>query len=288
VIRSPALVIALAISLAGCGSARLALPPSSGPVVLDDDGAARKLAARLCRPSGSSPAPLVVINHGAPTRPEDIPLMQPTGCDSEPARWFTSRGYVVAFALRRGFGASEGNIAEDSGPCEAPDYLHAGQEGARDIDAVVGWAETLPGVRRDATVVVGQSTGGWAALAYAARADASVVAVVNMAGGRGGRAFDAAGTYCHVENLVASAGAFGAAARVPALWIYASNDSWFTPDVATAMHDAYVAAGGRAEFVRAAPFGSEGHQLFYGAGGSAEWGPLIAPFLHAASRGPTS
>jgi pimeloyl-ACP methyl ester carboxylesterase len=259
-------------------------------VVTDDDGVPRALAVRVCRPAEpAGPAPLAVINHGAPPQPDEVRLMQPTSCASEPAQWFTARGYVVVFALRRGFGQSGGAIAEESGPCDAPDYAHAGREGARDIDAIVRWAERLPGVRADRTVVVGQSTGGWAALAYAAREDARAVAVIDMAGGRGGRAFDAPGTYCHAERLVAAAAAFGAAARVPTLWIYARNDSYFTPDLAARMHDAYARAAGpagvRSQFVAAPPFGGEGHQLFYGAGGSAVWGPPVARFLGLAPAG---
>ncbi len=274
--RVAALVLALGLS--ACGAPRSA--SISPPQVLDDEGIPRALAVRVCRPAATrGAAPLAVINHGAPTHSEDTPRMQPTGCDSEPAQWFTARGFVVVFALRRGFGASGGAIAEDSGTCEAPDYVHAGEEGARDIAAVVRWAEALPGVRDDATVVVGQSTGGWASLAYAGRSDARAVAVINMAGGRGGRAFGAAGTYCHPERLVAAAGALGAAARLPTLWIYASNDSYFTPDLATRMHAAFSASGAHAVFVQTPPFGFEGHLLFYAKGGASVWGPAVERFL---------
>jgi dienelactone hydrolase len=241
------------------------------------------LAVRVCRPAVSrgavsrGAAPLAIINHGAPPRADDVPLMEPTRCDSEPAQWFTDRGYVVVFALRRGFGGSGGEIAEAGGTCDAPGYVHAGLEGARDIDAVVRWAERLPGVRADRTLVVGQSTGGWASLAYASRPDARAVAVIDMAGGR---AFTGGGTtYCHPEMLVAAAGQFGATARVPTLWVYASNDRGFPPDLATDMAGAFTAAGGRAVFALMPPFGTEGHLLFYGAGGSRVWGPVVTRFL---------
>ncbi len=276
------LALCIGLSLSACGTPRPT--PMPLPRVIDDAGVPRALAVRVCRPAVTrGAAPLAVINHGAPTDPDDTPRMQPTGCDSEPAQWFTARGFVVVFALRRGFGASGGEIAEDSGPCEAPDYVHAGEEGATDIAAVVRWAEALPGVRDDATVIVGQSTGGWASLAYAGRADAHAVAVIDMAGGRGGRAFGTAGTYCHPERLVAAARAFGAAARVPTLWIYARNDSYFTPDLATRMHEAFSAAGAPrgvwTRFVEAPPFGAEGHRLFYAKGGSTVWGPEAERFL---------
>jgi dienelactone hydrolase len=256
----------------------------AAPVVLDDDGTPRTLAARVCRPAAQrGPAPLVIINHGAPPLADYVPLMEPTSCNSEPARWFTARGYVVVFALRRGFGASGGDIAEASGSCEAPDYVRNGQQGARDVDAILRWAERLPDVRRDATLVVGLSTGGWASLAYASRPDARAIGVIDMAGGRnmaGRGAFtDLGSAPCHPDRLVAAAGRFGATARIPTLWIYASNDNYFPPDLATAMHAAFTKAGGWARLVITPPFGTEGHALFYGAGGSAIWGPIVERFL---------
>ncbi len=281
------LALAAAPMLSACASPAPkpdAMPPLR---VQDDDATPRALAYRVCFPAPTgAPARLAIIAHGAPTHPEDTPRLEPTRCDSEPAQWFTGHGYVVVFALRRGFGRSEGVIAEDSGPCEAPDYVHAGLEGARDIDATLRWAERLPGVRADATIVVGQSTGGWAALAYASLPGARARGIVNMAGGRGGRAFGDAGSYCEPRRLVAAAGHFGATARVPTLWIYASNDSYFTPDMATAMHAAFVASGGAAALAITPGFGADGHSMFYATGGSAVWGPLVQTFLNRISSGP--
>jgi hypothetical protein len=68
-------------------------------------------------------------------------------CDSEAAQWFLSRGYVVVFALRRGYGASGREWAESCGTCSNPDLMHAGIETARDINAVVEYATALPFVR---------------------------------------------------------------------------------------------------------------------------------------------
>jgi pimeloyl-ACP methyl ester carboxylesterase len=283
-VRRLGMVLPLLV-LAACGStgpktSAVSSVPSDGPQVIDDDGAARQLAVRVCRsPDERAPAPLAIINHGAPSQAENIPRMQPTGCDSEPARWFMARGFVVVFALRRGFGLSDGAIAEESGPCEAPDYRHAGEEAARDIDAIVRWSEALPGVRRDATVVVGQSTGGWAALAYAARRDQRAAAVINMAGGRDRRAFDAPETYCHPETLVAAAASYGSTARVPTLWVYASNDGHFTPALVARMEAAFAGAGGIVDFAPVPPFGADGHQLFYAPCGSRVWGPVVERFL---------
>jgi pimeloyl-ACP methyl ester carboxylesterase len=146
-----------------------------------------QLHARLCRPSSDAPARLVVINHGSPRGAANRPRMQLGRCDSEAALWFLSRGYVVAFALRRGYGETGGGWAEDYGSCSNPDYVHAGIETARDIDAVVEYATALPFVKAEDAVVVGQSAGGWGTIAYASLPHAKVSAFVVMAGAAAAR-----------------------------------------------------------------------------------------------------
>ncbi len=245
------------------------------------DGAGREqfLQARVCKPAGTGPFPLAVLNHGAPPDAADVPLMVPPSCAAPAARWLLSRGFLVVAALRRGFGASTGPVAESSGPCGAPDYARAGREGARDIAAVVRYAAGLRVVARSGALVIGQSTGGWATIAYAAAPDPMVAGAVSMAGGRGGHALGRGDTYCRPERLVAAAAEFGRSSRLPMLWVSAANDSYFGPALVSAMKDAFDRGGGAAELVVTPPFGREGHALFTTAGGEAVWGPLVDTFL---------
>ncbi len=245
--------------------------------VRDDAGKTQHLVARICRPDRSGPSPVAVINHGAPRRGEDLPYLQPASCTSEPARWFLARGYVVVFALRRGYGGSSGDLMEYRGPCNDPDYWRAGKEGARDIAAVVGYATALPYATRSGTVVVGQSTGGWALMAYAEQASASV-ALVSMAGGHGHVA-GGSGAVCRPDALLAAATRFGAAARQPMLWIYAANDQFFPPVLAATLRDAFNAKGGKALLQVTPVYGSDGHQLLFAPGGSQVWGKLLDSYL---------
>ena len=251
--------------------------------VTDAAGQTLQLQARICRPAGDvpgrSPGRLVVINHGSPPDAAARPRMQLGTCDQEAAQWFLSRGYVVAFALRRGYGATGGAWAEGYGNCAEADYVRAGLETARDIDAVVGYATALPFVQRDGAVVVGQSAGGWGAIAYDSESHPKVAAFVVMAGGRGGHQDDVPNRNCHPERLAEAAGHYGATAATPMLWVYAANDGFFAPTIATAMHDAFVAAGGRAELEQPGPYDGDGHRLFFGPGGSAVWGPMVERYL---------
>jgi pimeloyl-ACP methyl ester carboxylesterase len=127
----------------------------------DASGQNLSVRARVCRRKTGFPARLVVINHGAPTAAAARPGMELGRCGSEAAQWFLSRGYVVVFVLRRGYGASGGEWAERYGTWSNPDLMHAGIQPARDINAVVEDATALSFVRRDGAVVVGQSGRRW-------------------------------------------------------------------------------------------------------------------------------
>jgi dienelactone hydrolase len=224
------------------------------------DGA--RILIRVCRPAGDEPARLVVINHGSPANSADRPRMQIGRCDLEVAQWFLNRGYVVAFPLRRGYGASGGNWAENYGSCDSADYFHAGLETARDINAAVEGLTTLPFVRPGGVVIVGQS-----------------------AGGRGGHLHEEPNRNCHPEKLVQAAGRYGKTATSPMLWVYAANDTFFRPEIARALYQSFTASGGSAQFEQPSSFDGDGHKLFYGQGGSSIWGPLVESYLSKQSIG---
>jgi dienelactone hydrolase len=249
-------------------------------------GTGQSIALRLCRPDLPGVAPLAVINHGSPADATQRPGMRPAACSAEAVRWFTERGFAVALPMRRGYGASGGAWGEAYGACGAPDFVSGGRESARDIAAAIAYAMSLPGIRPSGVLVVGQSAGGWGSLALAAQNPPAVAAVVNMAGGRGGWAQGRANTNCAPDRLAAAAGEFGRTARVPSLWIYTANDTFFAPDLAAGMHRAYVAAGGLASFAPRPAWGEDGHNLFFGRGGSASWGPVVEPFLRAQGFAP--
>lgn len=238
------------------------------------------LVATVMRPPGEVKSPLVVINHGSPADgSQRFKMERPryTALSS----WFLSRGYVVALPLRRGYGETGGDWAEGYGLCDAPDYYRAGLQGAADIQATIDFMRTQPYVAADRTVVVGQSAGGWATVALSSRNPAGVAGMINFAGGRGGHQKLSGGGIgnCTPRSLVDAAAKYGATARVPMLWIYTENDSFFEPSLARRMVDAYDGAGGKAVYKRVGPFGRDGHGLAGASNGSSVWSPLVESFL---------
>jgi len=271
----------LALILTACGAT-----PDPTLHSIPVPGTGRSIEARLCRPEIGGPVPLAIINHGSPGNAAARGGMRPQPCTAEAVRWFLDRGFAVLLPLRRGYGADTGGWAEGFGNCASPDYAAAGRQTARDIAAAVGHGSRLPGIRPQGVLVVGQSAGGWGALALAADPPEGLAAVVNMAGGRGGWAGGQANVVCAAPRLVAAAGEFGRTARLPTLWVYTANDSFFGPDLAGALHRAFTDSGGNARFQPMPPFGPDGHSLFFGRGGSAMWGPVVEAFLRAEGYAP--
>lgn len=247
-------------------------------IPLPHDGG-RLMLTTVLRPPGEDKRPLAVVNHGSPSKPEARPKLR--SIYKSASEWFLKRGYAVALPVRRGYGATGGNWDETYGRCDNPDFLRAGLESAKDIQAAVTYLTRQPFVRPERVLVVGQSAGGWGALAVASRNPPEVAAVVNFAGGRGGYAQGKPNNNCTPGRLFDAAKEYGKTARVPTLWIYAENDLFFSPAISRRMAEAFAGAGGRAEYHLLGPFGGDGHALFAAGGGVERWRAVVEKFLSA-------
>ena len=234
----------------------------------------------VLRPPGRGPFPLAVINHGstessferAQTPPPEYPLV---------SQWLLARGYLVALPVRPGHGATGGPYFEDQGRCERPDYLQSGLRTAASIQAAIDFLIARPDVDKSGVVVLGQSAGGWGALALASRNPPMVRAIVNFAGGRGGHASGQPNNNCSPDRLVEAAGEFGQGARIPTLWLYAENDSYFAPALSNYMYATFSRGGDHSEYHLLPPLGPEGHFLADSPAAFALWAPIVANFLAA-------
>jgi dienelactone hydrolase len=220
--------------------------------------------------------PLVVINHGSDESTREAVAMPVFYWLS---KWFVERGYVVLLPQRRGYGATGGALAEGRDSCADPDHHGAGLAAADDIEAALRYMARQAFVDRSHIVVAGVSTGGWASLALASRNPPGVRLVVNFAGGRGGHAYGQPHAICAPGRLREAAGAYGRRAKVPTLWIYASNDSYFGPDVAASLVSAWNYNGGRAELHLLPAYGSDGHDVVADSAGGDLWGRRLESLL---------
>ena len=72
---------------------------------------------------------------------------------------------------------------------------------------------------------------------------------------------------------------FGRTSRVPMLWIYIENDTFFGPALSKRMHEAFTSAGGKAQYHLVPPFGDEGHFFVGSPDAIPIWSPLVSRFL---------
>lgn len=232
----------------------------------------------VVRPHGDGPFPLVVINHGSN---QNVVLRAHFTLSGyhRIAYWFIDHGFAVALPIRPGHGATGGPYFEDQGRCPQVDYVKSGLATAKSIQAAIDYLTAQPFIRKAGVVVVGESAGGWGALALASRNPPQVTRIVNFAGGRGGRVDDRAGDNCHPERLVAGAAAFGRRARIPSLWLYSQNDSYFAPALSERMFAAFRGAGGTGEYHLLPPVGADGHMLIDSGAAIALWAPIVERFL---------
>ncbi|MBB5886725.1 alpha/beta hydrolase [Xanthomonas sp. LMG 8992] len=243
------------------------------PVVVQ--GVDYALAARVYRPTGPGPFPLIVIHHGTPA---DRHKLADTRLGfARAARWFVAHGYMVVLALRPGYGNSSGSYLEGAGNCHDIDFVVAGRKIAAAEAAIVDAAARLPGVDPQRIVVVGQSAGGLGAVALADAPPPGVRGVISFAGGRGsnGKEVICAGE----DRLVDAEKTLGAANTLPQLWLYAENDHFFRRELAHRMYAAYRAGSTPpVALVDLPPFGDDGHKTFAQADPSV-WARPVAAFL---------
>jgi dienelactone hydrolase len=232
------------------------------------------LAALLVWPDDGKPHPLALINHGSPR--DAAARKKMSAIAGLPiALEFARRGFAVAYVLRRGYGNSGGNWAEDKGRCNAPDYLHSAAAATADLNAIIKYLGTQPQFNTHQILAVGVSAGGFSTVALTANPPPGLIAAISFAGGRGSKAND---VICTPERLIEAFRVFGKTSRTPMLWIYAENDHFFNPTIARQFYTAFTQSGGNATLLMAPPYGEEGHFLFSTAG-IPIWTPLVDDFL---------
>jgi dienelactone hydrolase len=250
--------------------------------------------AYVVHPAGSGPFPLAVMNHGVSLTPRDrsfFPLVE----FRDAAMWFARRGYLVVAPTGPGYGAAALDAPERGlfavfyskvGTCENPNFRDAGMAAALLDKWIIDYMTEQKLVVPDSAIVVGQSAGGWGAIALSSQNLSSVKAIITFAAGRGGRVGGKPNNNCAPDKLVQAAAEFGHAARTPMLSIYIENDTFFGPTLSRQMIDAYNGAGGHAEYHLLPPFGDEGHFLIDSPDSIPLWSPLVGPFLDSHAQRP--
>src|SRR5689334_11791281 len=240
----------------------------------------RSLAATILRPEAQGPFGAVILNHGVSASARER-ARESSDLLINAAAVFARRGYVVVMPLRRGFGATGGEMAEDPGSCANPDYFTAEGKAAEDVMAAYDYARALPYVDGSRMMLAGQSAGGMVSLFTAGtRNPQGLIAVLSFAAGRGGDPDATPGVPCAVEPVARVFEAVGKNLRVPVLLHYSENDLFFSPKISRGWYDRLAAGGdAKAEYALQPAFGKDGHYIFGDTLGVRYWLPTVESFL---------
>src|ERR1700761_7168513 len=170
------------------------------------------MLAYMVRPTGEGPFPLLVINHGVSLDPKErsyFPVIE----FRDAAIWFARRGYVVVAPIRPGYGATAIEIPERGlfalffsgvGKCSDTEFRDAGLAIASIDQWIIDYMSTQAFIKRNDVIIVGQSGGGWGAIALASQNPESVRAIIGFAAGRGGHLNGKPNNNCAPDRLVDS------------------------------------------------------------------------------------
>jgi dienelactone hydrolase len=232
------------------------------PTPFVENGVAVELEVVIFKPPGPGRFPTVMFNHGSTGDGSDPSLFTITSVTETVAKFFTDRGWMIAFPQRRGRGQSGGlydegfNANRSAYSCERNVTLAGAERAVEDLNAAVDWLRNRSDVDTTRMLAAGTSRGGVLSLVHLARRPDVYLGAINFVGGWLG---EGCGDYLAVNRTL-----FISAAAFPAdtLWLYAENDSFYSLAHSEANFDAFASAGGVGTFevyMRAA--GLNGHFL---------------------------
>lgn len=225
-----------------------------------------ELETTLYKPEGTEPFPVALINHG---KSAGDSRWQGRYRPSIAARYFLARGYVVAVPMRQGFSKSTGQYI--GGGCN----VHSnGLAQAEDVVTVIDYLKTQTYADTSRMVVAGQSHGGLTTMAFGTLNTPGVKGLINFAGG-----LRQEGCSGWEHNLARSFGDYGEKTKLPSLWFYGDNDSYWQPWLYQDMHKKYTANSAKARLIAFGNFGSDAHSMFGASEGASIWQPEVTLFL---------
>ncbi|HEX2724219.1 MAG TPA: alpha/beta fold hydrolase, partial [Beijerinckiaceae bacterium] len=198
---------------------------------VDIAGQQYKLEALVAKEAGAGGRrPVALITHGQAAEAERRERVNARGW-LRTAREFARRGWLAVVVVRRGFGRSGGKQPHALRGCRNGEYAPVLDDQANDLEAALKAVARRPDADVGQVVALGVSVGGATVLNLAARNPPGLRAVINVSGGvRSVPREDGPPVTCKPEDLTPVFASFGERMRVPSLWLYAENDSFFPGD----------------------------------------------------------
>ena len=232
------------------------------------EGGEVRLQTTVYKPDGPGPFSLAIISHGVPFEKVLESEVKSRHRYCLQSQEFVKRGFAVAIPMRRGYGRSGGSKNEAYG-----NIATFGLEDAKDIRSTIDFMRKEPYVDGKRIVLIGQSGGGLASLAYGSLADPDVKGIINFAGGLKVK------KDMWELDMASAFGFYAKTTRIPSLWFYTENDSYFSPTTAGSAYEQYRQNGGQARLIALPPFKKDGHGLFADVEGRSLWVGDVEKFL---------
>lgn len=228
-----------------------------------ENGNAQTLEMVVYKPVvGSSPFPTLIVNHGSTGTGAEPEVAAYTWTSQAIAKVFSRKGWQVVFPQRRGRGKSDGvydeGFTKDRSryACEPELSLPGVERAMSDLDSVMAYINTLIDVDKKQLMVGGVSRGGILSAVYAGSRAVEFVGVLNFVGGWQSEGCE------HVAQINPVLFKRGSKFAKPMLWLYGSNDPFYSVGHSRMNFDAFKSAGGQGSFhVFARPNGMNGHYI---------------------------
>ena len=243
------------------------------PVLLD--GEQVRLAVRVFRPDGKGSFPTLILHHGSTGRGDNPDNFTKVSLPYTVISYFVDRGWSVVLPSRRGRNGSEGLYDEGFTPSRhrysfEPRYALPGADRALgDIDAITNVIRTWPFVDKDRLVIGGISRGGISSVAHAGQRPNLYRGVINFVGGW------VSDPTPHHETINQTLFNRGVPFGKETLWLYASDDRFYSLENTRAYFEAFKKAGGKGVFFDDFPDGI-GHRLPHV---PEHWGTVVEAYL---------
>lgn len=222
----------------------------------------KPIVITVFRPPGEGKFPLLILNHGRAV--ESKRHLQTRQRYLSQARWFVERGFVVLVPTRVGYGETFSSFD--------PEFTNACRGGVRldvkdlallrQIEATLDFAKTLPFADTSKWLIAGQSLGGYTTVTIARKNLPGLVGGINFAGGYGGDPDRRRGNSCAPDAWEQSLKSPSTTSSVPTLWIYWKNDWYWGEDIPRKWFEAFLAGGGKGEFIQLSALAADGHLGF--------------------------
>ncbi len=210
-------------------------------------------------PPGPGPFPLLVFNHGDVEM--DTPMIKYKMRLRDPVitASFLKMGLAVALPARPGVGRSDGRynyyLKIDG------DVSYKARQQSEAVLAALDGLKQAPDLKQDQVLLAGQSAGGDAVMYMSTLPLPGIRGVLNFSGGRTNHA---EGEILPFENKMMIEGwaDLGRMAKVPAMLVFAENDSRFSANTIRQASQVFKDAGGQAELLLLPPLNIDGHFVY--------------------------